>query len=80
LNHAYTGKPSTFYGSYDYKSIPLEEKLMGIVAGKKSTFVQTQAEPFPELEKVLSWCLETEREERCPNLSYAIKELEKIIV
>lgn len=39
-----------------------------------------QAEPFPELEKVLVWCLETEREKRCQDLSSAIKELEKVIV
>lgn len=74
----YTGKTSTYYGSYDYKNIQMEKKLMCIAGDKRNTFKHAGAEPFPELESILSWCLEADRSRRCPSIESAVEEMQKI--
>jgi serine/threonine protein kinase len=60
----YTGKTSTFYGSYDYKSIPFEEKLKRVSKGNLHTFESAGAPPYPKLENTLLSGLSFDIEER----------------
>lgn len=74
----YTGKTSTYYGSYDYKSIPMQDKLKCITQGRIPAFGEADAHAFPELEEVLRSCLEHDRAKRCNGLEQAITQLQSI--
>lgn len=55
----YTGKTAVFYGSYDYKAMPFDEKLLKVSEGKlHQSFEATGSEPYPELEALLFSCLQ----------------------
>lgn len=60
----FTGKTPIFYGTEDYTSVSLEQKLQLILKNKIASFEQTGATPFPELEGVLKECLSAERARR----------------
>jgi hypothetical protein len=79
----YTGKTANAYGDSlegdDLKDISKEQKLIAISQGRTRSFAQVGAEAFPELERVLKWCLEVDRNQRCPTFSAARAALEHIL-
>jgi serine/threonine protein kinase len=76
----YTGHTSTHYGTDDFSMVPMEERLRCIAAGRRSSFASIAAEPFPELEQVLDWCLQVDRQQRCASLTRAVEALAAISV
>jgi len=75
----YTQKTSTYYGTYDYKSVPFTEKLKKVAEnGASNEFQNCDVIPFPELENILHWCMEKDRSKRCSRLSKALERLESI--
>lgn len=75
----YTGRTSTYYGTYDYRSLTYQEILKLIAErGASNTFSHAKAPSFPALEEILNWCLETSMEQRCPSIKEALKRLREI--
>jgi hypothetical protein len=74
----YTGHTSADYGTADYRTVSLVDRLRCIAAGRRNSFAQVGAEPFRELEQVLDWCLQVDRQQRCPSLARAISTLAAI--
>ena len=65
----YTGKTATDYGTDDYKSITLNQKLDAVIGNNKNSFDNAGVEPWYELEAVLNLGLKYDRQERIANLT-----------
>ena len=74
----YTHKTSTFYGGYDFQNISFENMLKSIMSDGHTSFFQAGANDFPELEDIISKCMEIEPENRYQTLSDAIVDLKSI--
>lgn len=73
----FTGKTSTFYGSYDYRSIPLADKLKAVTEGNLHTFEQLGIEEFKNVESVLLKGLRLDRTQRYQSVEELLQALKK---
>ena len=79
----YTRKTATRYESAvpgeQGRELSFAQQLQAIGQRPIRSFVEAGAEPFPELERVLQWCLETNREHRCPTFDAVLHALEHLL-
>ncbi len=74
----YTCKTATDYGTDDYKSITLDQKLDAVIQNSKNSFENTDAEPWDELETVLDSGLKHDRDKRVETIEELQSSLEVI--
>ncbi len=56
-----------------------EQQLQCIIDGHMRSFAQANAVPFPELQHVLEWCLEIDKDRRYPTFAAALNAFENIL-
>ncbi len=74
----YTGKAPAFGKIDNIRSLSWDERFSIVASSQRCSFKDLGAPEFPAFEDVLSWCLEPEREARCPDLWDAVRALERI--
>jgi serine/threonine protein kinase len=78
----YTGKTACVYNDVSEGKQPgepsFEQRLKAISHGRLRPFAQAGAGPFPDLERVLSWFLSPNIDQRCPTFDTALTALEEI--
>lgn len=78
----YTGVVPAAYGESmedpSYKDFSFEDKLNAIVQGRVRSFAQAGAETFPEFERILMKCLESEKARRYQTFEELKADLEKL--
>jgi hypothetical protein len=81
---ANTGVVPVAYGpsmeDYRFKEYSFEEKLEAVTQGRIRSFEQAGVGPFPELERILMRCLETNREKRYSTFKALLSDLEVMIM
>jgi serine/threonine protein kinase len=71
----FTGKAAYDYGSDDYMSIDLKQKLRRIVDGKRATLAMRAAPDWPDFENLVDAMMASNRGKR-PSLSAVIEQIE----